>query len=269
MRWSSVAAARVKAPDTSSSHGRTVPTWSMYAKISWILKESHEPGLLAGTDHQDFPRPPSSPGVPCASFSPRSIGTRAPSSGAALCARELLELLTAHGADYRVLTTGILDPERETTHDEVLAALELHCKRLRAQMATGSPAEVIDLTAKGVRVPVMPTASSRAERSTDRREADILLERAGQVFDRFRPDALTNCGHPASMKPQRTGAEERLGAFHRRFPGSGTSCPSPAGRSLPERPNEGRGASRVAHGVLLITVSTLPVVVTPRKNDGE
>ncbi len=79
---------------------------------------------------------------------------------------------------------------RETTLDEVLATLELPCQRFRAEMATGSSAEVIDLTVKGVRVTVMPTASSRAERSPDRREADVFLELAGQVLDRFRPDVL-------------------------------------------------------------------------------
>ena len=34
-----------------------------------------------------------------------------PFSGAALCTRELLELLATRGMDCRVLTTGILDPE--------------------------------------------------------------------------------------------------------------------------------------------------------------
>ncbi len=102
----------------------------------------------------------------------------------------------------------------------------------------------------------MPTVSSRAERSPDRREADDFLALAGQVFDRFRPDVLlTYGGHPASLKPRRRVAEERLGAFYRRVSGEGTSCPSPAGRRWPERPDEGRGASRVAHSVPLITVS--------------
>ncbi len=40
-----------------------------------------------------------------------------PSSGAALCTRELLKLLVARGIDCRVLTTGILEPERETSLD--------------------------------------------------------------------------------------------------------------------------------------------------------
>ena len=38
------------------------------------------------------------------------------SSGAALCTREVLELLAARGMDCRVLTTGILDPEQRVEH---------------------------------------------------------------------------------------------------------------------------------------------------------
>ena len=72
-----------------------------------------------------------------------------PSSGAALCTRELLELLAARGMDCRVLTTGVLDPERETTLDEVLATLELPCQRFWAELGVGRAAEVIDLSVSG------------------------------------------------------------------------------------------------------------------------
>jgi len=65
-----------------------------------------------------------------------------PSSGAALCTRELLELLAARGMDCRVLTTGILDPERETSLDEVLAALELPVQKFQAELGMGGSAEV-------------------------------------------------------------------------------------------------------------------------------
>jgi hypothetical protein len=67
-----------------------------------------------------------------------------PSSGAALCTRELL---AARGMDCRVLTTGILDPERESSLDEVLATLELPAGRFQAQVGMGRAAEVIDLGA--------------------------------------------------------------------------------------------------------------------------
>jgi len=83
-----------------------------------------------------------------------------PSSGAAMCARELLELLAARGIDCRVLTTGILDPERETSLDEVLATLELPVQRFQAEQRPGGSAEVIDQGVNGVRVTLMPGLES-------------------------------------------------------------------------------------------------------------
>ncbi len=139
-----------------------------------------------------------------------------PSSGAAQCTREMLELLAARGMDCRVLTTGVLDPERETTIDEVLATLELPAGRFRAELGSGSAAEVLDLNANGVRVTVLPTASSRAERSPDPREAAIFLELAEHVFDRFRPDVLlTYGGHPASLELMRRARQRGIAVvFH-------------------------------------------------------
>ena len=123
-----------------------------------------------------------------------------PSSGAALCMRELLELL-AGPADCRWLTTGILDTERETSLDEVLATLELPIQRFQAEMGTGRTAEVLDLRLNGVRVSIMPTTSSRLERSPDRREAVVFLDLAGQVLDRFQPDVLLTDPRWASGQP--------------------------------------------------------------------
>jgi hypothetical protein len=128
----------------------------------------------------------------------------APPSGAALRTRELLELLAGRGTDCRVLSAGVLDHERETSLDEVLAALELPVRRFQAELGTDRAAEVIDLSVNGVRVTLMPTASSRAERSPDPREAAIFLELAEQALDRFRPDVLlTYGGHPASLELMR------------------------------------------------------------------
>jgi hypothetical protein len=73
----------------------------------------------------------------------------------ALCTRELLELLAGSGADCRVLTTGILDPERETSLEEVLAARELPARRFQAELGTGKAGEVIDLSVNGVRGEVL------------------------------------------------------------------------------------------------------------------
>ncbi len=80
-----------------------------------------------------------------------------------MCTRELLELLAAREMDCRVLTTGILDPERETSLDQLLATLELPARRFQAELGTGRAAEVVDLGVSGVRVILMPTASSGAE----------------------------------------------------------------------------------------------------------
>src|SRR5271165_5588443 len=137
-----------------------------------------------------------------------------PASGAALCTREMFELLAARGMDCRVFTTEILDPERETSLDEVLATLELPARRFQAELGSGRAAEVIDLAVNGVRVTVMPTASSRAERSPDTRESAIFLELAEHVFDRFRPDVLLTLRR-ASGQPRADAAGAATGDCRR------------------------------------------------------
>jgi hypothetical protein len=70
-----------------------------------------------------------------------------PSSGAALCTRELPEQMAARGMDCRVLTAGVLDYERETTLDEVLGGLDVPAQRFQAELGHGGGADVIDLNA--------------------------------------------------------------------------------------------------------------------------
>ncbi len=50
------------------------------------------------------------------------------------------------GSDFSLspLTTGILDPEREMSIDEVFATLELPVQRYQAELRPGGSAEVID-----------------------------------------------------------------------------------------------------------------------------
>jgi glycosyltransferase involved in cell wall biosynthesis len=127
-----------------------------------------------------------------------------PSSGAALATRELLELLAARGWDCRVLTCGVLDYQRETTLDEVLAAMDLPARCSQAALARGGAAEVLDLEVDGVRVTLLPTASSRADKSPSARESAMFLDVACQVFQRFRPDVLLIYGgHPACLELMR------------------------------------------------------------------
>ena len=63
---------------------------------------------------------------------------------------------------------------------------------------------MIDRSVNGIRVTLMPTSFSRAERSPDPKESANFLDLAEQVFDRFRPDVLlTYGGHPASLELMR------------------------------------------------------------------
>jgi glycosyltransferase involved in cell wall biosynthesis len=123
-----------------------------------------------------------------------------PSSGAALCTRDMLELLCARGIDCRALSTGVLDYEQETPLEAVLDPLGVAYDRVRAELAGGGSAEVLDLTLHGVRVTLLPTVSSRADRSPDLAESQVFLNLADQVLRRFRPEVvLTYGGHPANL----------------------------------------------------------------------
>jgi len=51
---------------------------------------------------------------------------------------------------------GFLDPERETSLDDVLTPSELPTLRFQAELGTGRVAEVIDLSVNGVRGTLMP-----------------------------------------------------------------------------------------------------------------
>ena len=124
-----------------------------------------------------------------------------PCSGAALATRELLELLAARGWDCRALTCGVLDYQRETPLEDVLAAIDRPTPRVGAGLRLGGEAEVFDLQLEEVRVTLLPTAFSRAERAPGSREGAIFLDLADQVLDRFRPEVLlTYGGHPASRE---------------------------------------------------------------------
>jgi glycosyltransferase involved in cell wall biosynthesis len=122
-----------------------------------------------------------------------------PSSGAALATRELLELLAGRGWDCRALTCGVLDYQNETPIEDVLASIERPTPRSGAALSRGGEAEVFDVEVDGVRVTILPTSYSRAERAPNPREGAMYIDLAGQVLDRFRPEILlTYGGHPVS-----------------------------------------------------------------------
>ena len=138
-----------------------------------------------------------------------------PSNGAATASRDLLELLAARGVDCRVLSTGVLDYHEETPLEPLLDNLDVPVERCDAALPGGS-VEVFDLTLGGVRVLLLPTRSSRMERSPDRREAAAFLALADQVFERFRPQVmLTYGGHPASLELMRRARQRGIAVvFH-------------------------------------------------------
>ena len=122
-----------------------------------------------------------------------------PSSGAALATRELLELLAARGWDCRAFTCGVLDYQNETAIEDVLAAIDRPAPRSCAALSRGGEAEVFDIEVDGVRVTILPTSHSRADRAPNPREGALYLDLAELVLDRFRPDILlTYGGHPVS-----------------------------------------------------------------------
>ena len=123
-----------------------------------------------------------------------------PSNGASTATRDLLELLAAHGVDCRVLSTGVLDFGQETPLGPILAELGVPVQTAGAALTAGRTAEVYDLELGGVHVTLLPTASSRLERSPDRAESAAFLDLAAQVLERFRPHVLlTYGGHPANL----------------------------------------------------------------------
>src|SRR5262249_3217631 len=124
-----------------------------------------------------------------------------PSSGAARATRDLLGLLAKRGGDCRVLSTGVLDYRQETTLESVLAPLGVPGCPARARLARGGGGEGFDFGVDGVRVTLLPTASSRFHYSPNPAESAIFFDLAEQVFERFRPQVLlTYGGHPANIE---------------------------------------------------------------------
>jgi glycosyltransferase involved in cell wall biosynthesis len=124
-----------------------------------------------------------------------------PSSGAARSIRDLLEMLVARGADCRALSTGVLDFRHETPLQAALNTLGVPIRPARATLTPNGEVGVFDLVLRGVRVTLLPTASSRLGRSPDRAESAALLDLAEQVCECFRPQVLlTYGGHPVSLE---------------------------------------------------------------------
>jgi glycosyltransferase involved in cell wall biosynthesis len=112
--------------------------------------------------------------------------------------------MAARGWDCRALTCGVLDYDQETPLEDVLAAMDCPVARAGAELSRGGEAEVFDLELNAIRVTLLPTAHSRADKAPNPREGAIFLDLAEQALDRFRPDVLLAYGgHPASLELMR------------------------------------------------------------------
>jgi hypothetical protein len=96
------------------------------------------------------------PGIPCACSSPRSIVTWTPPAARPCVRANRSSCWPGGGWIAGCSRQGFLNPERETSLDDVLTPLELPTRRVQAEMGTCRAAEVIDLSVNGVRVTLMP-----------------------------------------------------------------------------------------------------------------
>ncbi len=141
-----------------------------------------------------------------------------PSNGAALATRELLELLAGRGWDCRAFTCGVLDYQNETPIENVLSSIERPGSRVGAALSLGGEAEVFDLDVDGVRVTLLPTSSSRGDKSPNPRDGAMYLDLATAVLDRFpagdsATGPLSNANHAGRNGP--TGCGNRDGRLWR------------------------------------------------------
>jgi len=87
--------------------------------------------------------------------------------------------------DCRELSAGLPHLERETSRDDVLATLELLARRFREESGRGRSAGVTELVVDGVRVAIMPTAPTRAERTLDSRQSSSSFPPEGSRKDAY------------------------------------------------------------------------------------
>lgn len=108
-----------------------------------------------------------------------------------------MELFAARGLDARVLSGGLLDYSKETSLLSVLVGLGVPYRRGKAQlsgMSIGNCVQVFDLELNGVRVALMPTASSVGGNEVDRVEAAAFVDLGTQILERFRPQVVLTYG---------------------------------------------------------------------------
>ncbi len=124
-----------------------------------------------------------------------------PSSGAACASRDVLELLSAHGVECQVISTGVLDYDRETPLGPIVASVGGPSEVSSTVLANGETVKVFDFTLGGVSLKLLPTTSSFPSKAPNSAESKAFLILAEQALARFRPQILlTYGGHPANLE---------------------------------------------------------------------
>ena len=160
-----------------------------------------------------------------------------PSSGAPLATRDLLELLAARGVDCRVLSTGVLDYERETPLETVLDA-DRRPGRSRRRSCPRAAKRRSRPGTRGRAGHAPADASSRIERAPDPGRGG-RVPRPGRTGVRSVP-----APGPAHLRrpPRQPGIDGAgTAAGDRRSSSTSTTSPTPtAGRSPTPRPSSCR-----------------------------
>jgi glycosyltransferase involved in cell wall biosynthesis len=115
------------------------------------------------------------------------------SSGAALCTRELLELLTQRGWSCRVFCGPRLDFEQDPSLEQFLAAQPIALEK-RQTTAQTTPISVYHFRHGGVPVQIYESHAERTSQLATREEGVCFLALYEQLLERFQPQLVLTYG---------------------------------------------------------------------------
>jgi glycogen synthase len=116
-----------------------------------------------------------------------------PSSGAALCTRELLELLAQRGWSCRVFCGPRLDFEHDSCVSEFLAAQQIAFET-RQTTARETPVSVFHFRHGGVPVQLFDSPAAGPSREVKKEVGVCFLALYEQLLERFQPDLVLTYG---------------------------------------------------------------------------
>lgn len=119
------------------------------------------------------------------------------SSGAAISARQVMELMAERGHTCRVLTAGVLDYHEECTLESFVESIGIRQTTSDGIDHLQKP-KTFKFEVGGVGIKIMPTRSSNAQTELQSTESAEFLDMADLEIKEFKPDILiTYGGQPA------------------------------------------------------------------------